>query len=441
LSRIVLAIILTAYAAFGGLYAVNTPRWQAPDEPAHFNYVRFVAENGAFPVLQAGDYDQAYLEKIKAAKFPDALSIDLIRYESHQPPLYYLLAAPVYLAAQPFGLNAVVLALRLFSVALGVVVLGLAYAILREVFPKDDVLVLASVGLTATVPMHMAMSSAINNDTFAEVILALILLVSVRRVLGKVSDRQFVVWGGILFGLALLTKTTIYVPGAGVLLVAQVKSEKLKVKSWGRVGALFGIAVLVAGAWFVRNAMVYGPTDLLGWVRHDAVVVGQPTTAECVARYGLKDVVADFFIVTFKSFWAQFGWMGVLVNDRIYVGLFGLTGVALAGLALWVAKVGRERGDTPQAPRFSAQWWNLGLLALVLVTVLAEHAAYNLKFVQPQGRYLFPALIPIAAFFIIGLRELLNREHERVVFGALYLALLALDWMALFWFIVPQLKG
>jgi hypothetical protein len=28
-----------------------------------------------------------------------------------------------------------------------------------------------------------------------------------------------------------------------------------------------------------------------------------------------------------------------------------------------------------------------------------------------------------------------------VVFGALYLALLALDWMALFWFIVPQLKG
>ena len=33
---------------------------------------------------------------------------------------------------------------------------------------------------------------------------------------------------------------------------------------------------------------------------------------------------------------------------------------------------------------------------------VAGDLAYNLKFVQPQGRYLFPALIPIAVFYVCG---------------------------------------
>jgi hypothetical protein len=32
-----LIFILTAYLALAALYAVFTPKWQAPDEPAHFN--------------------------------------------------------------------------------------------------------------------------------------------------------------------------------------------------------------------------------------------------------------------------------------------------------------------------------------------------------------------------------------------------------------------
>jgi len=31
---------------------------------------------------------------------PDSLPVDWMRYESHQPPLYYALAAPVYILAQ-----------------------------------------------------------------------------------------------------------------------------------------------------------------------------------------------------------------------------------------------------------------------------------------------------------------------------------------------------
>src|SRR5205085_11049290 len=88
--------IIWAYTWLVSLYALNTPAWQVPDEPAHFNYIRVLAEQAALPVLQAGDYNQAYLDDIKARKFPASMPIDSIRYESHQPPLYYAVEAPFY---------------------------------------------------------------------------------------------------------------------------------------------------------------------------------------------------------------------------------------------------------------------------------------------------------------------------------------------------------
>ncbi|MGB9578246.1 MAG: hypothetical protein ACPL3S_03140, partial [Halothiobacillaceae bacterium] len=70
-----LGIILALYLALGSLYAVFTPSWQAPDEPAHYNYVRYLAEYGRLPILHFGDYPHAYLEQLKAAHFPPEMSI------------------------------------------------------------------------------------------------------------------------------------------------------------------------------------------------------------------------------------------------------------------------------------------------------------------------------------------------------------------------------
>src|SRR5258706_212735 len=97
-SRQSLYLILLAYIALGAQYAVRTPAWQIPDEPAHYNYIRAIVEQHALPVLQAGDYNEAYLDQLKAALFPPDLPVTGIRYESWQPPLYYLLAAPIFAA-------------------------------------------------------------------------------------------------------------------------------------------------------------------------------------------------------------------------------------------------------------------------------------------------------------------------------------------------------
>ena len=39
-------VILAGYFIVAGLFAIRVPAWQAPDEPAHYNVVRQIAELG-----------------------------------------------------------------------------------------------------------------------------------------------------------------------------------------------------------------------------------------------------------------------------------------------------------------------------------------------------------------------------------------------------------
>ncbi len=54
-ANLTLAFILIAYLILGTAYAFQTPAWQAPDEPAHYNYIQFIVEKRALPILQQGE--------------------------------------------------------------------------------------------------------------------------------------------------------------------------------------------------------------------------------------------------------------------------------------------------------------------------------------------------------------------------------------------------
>ena len=67
-------------------------------------------------------------------------------------------------------------------------------------------------------------------------------------------------------------------------------------------------------------------------------------------------------------------------------------------------------------------------------------AYYNLSFIQAQGRYLYPALLPIALFFVLGLRELLAPMHARLLLGIAVISLALLDFVCLTRFVIPYFK-
>jgi hypothetical protein len=264
---------------------------------------------------------------------------------------------------------------------------------------------------------------------------------------------RYILLGGLVYGIALLTKTTIY-SSAALLIAAEFGRQQILARqeasvervatvpprrpmfrdSFRTLAPLLAISLVVAGLWFVRNAMVYGANDLFGWNRHDIVVAGQPTTAQFIAANGLSSTVVDWLTISFRSFWAQFGWMGVLVDSRIYTFFLALSVIATAGAILMLTRMWRTRAGLR-----AETLWTWLVFGLLLALVFAADVYYSFKFFQPQGRYLFYALIPIAAFWSGGLYELAGARFARYVFATLYVVMLGLDYFALTRFIVPQL--
>jgi len=444
--------ILWTYCALVSLYAINTPRWQTPDEPAHYNYIRTIAEQGALPVLQLGDYNQAYLEAIKSRGFPADMPVDGIRYESHQPPAYYLLAAPMYAAGASARPDARLIGLRLYSALWGLLLIALIYRLAAQIFPDDRFLPLIAAALAAFVPQHLAMTAGVNNDILAEVALAATALV-LARILGRRSSARAWLAAGVLVGLGLLVKTTTYVSVGLIVVTAALRWLQNREDRLPPVQSVLPplrallVAALIGLPWFARGAATYGPGDWLGLGRHNAVVVGQPRTLDLYGSYAAA--AADWLAITFRSFWGQFGWMGVALDMRIYLALLAFCLLAVAGWA--AAWRGRDTMPGGRARQRNAQ---LALLGVWFAFTFGVTAAYSLEFFQAQGRYLFPALGPVAIGLAIGLRawqRLLAGAPARLarartgvaewaLMDALALAFIALDLVCLYRFLIPAFR-
>lgn len=422
----ILIAIVVMYLLLGGLYAALTPPWQVPDEPAHYNYVAQIAGAGrCCPVITPSDWDSPYLEELKAEQFPEDADLSTIGYEDHQPPLYYLLAWPVFLAT-----GGDLLALRLFSVLLGAGVVLAAYGVVRRLFPQNGVLALATAAFVAFVPQHLAMMAGVNNDSLAELIAGLLLFVAIGYVQSAHRRWTHPAVIGALVGMAFLTKLTIYGPAlavAGLAVLLRWRIERRSV-GWlaGQVAWVAGIALVLGALWWGRNLAVYGWPDLLAQQAHEAAVAGQLRTADVIVVMGFGPYLQFMLSTAYHSFWGQFGWMAVPLPPREYLLLSMFLLVALAGVVALIA-TGRLRTLDRR------QQAGLGIMAGAIAATVAGFFYYNLTFLQPQGRYLFPALIPIAVLAVSGLwgwvRLIRHWLGSRLV---AWLPLLGTIWLALY---------
>lgn len=431
--HLVLVAILLVYAALSILMAVTTPAWQNPDEPAHYNYIAHIGEGKGLPYLQMGDYDGDYIGRLTREHFPPHLSIEPLRYEFHQPPLYYLLATPIYVLS-----GGSLLALRLFSVLLGGGVVGLIFLTVRKLFPSQPVLAAGAAAFAALLPMNVAIMAAVNNDSLAGLIIAgtlyvlLLWLESTPAENGSIAPAVAQRWYltpnalllilGLLIGLGFLTKATTYVLLPVVVLT--VWGSATHRWGWqrgvGNAALVLPWALLLGISLWLRNLYLYGGFDFLGLAWHDRVVTGQPTTVDWIATYGWDGYLGRAWRFTFSSFWGVFGWMGVFMDSRIYTALTILSAIAGIGLLSVAMRI------KTWLPRLRpGQQWMLFALLLLLLSVGASYIWYNLGFVQHQGRYLFPALLPIGLLFAVGWRAVLRPPISVAGAVVLFIVMLA----------------
>jgi 4-amino-4-deoxy-L-arabinose transferase-like glycosyltransferase len=428
-----LVLILVAYAFAAAGFALFTPPWQAPDEPAHYNYIAHIVQQQRLPVLQMGDYNQEQLDALRSLGFPPGLSIAGVRYESYQPPLYYLTAAPIFWLS-----NGNLLALRLFNVLLGVAALFFLYRSLELVFPGKPLITLGASAFAALLPMHVAVAASVNNDILAELLLNVTFFVLVAWMRSQIEanqpdwssaqERRVLLTLGLLLGLGLLTKIYAYlvlpIVLLTLLLVARYAKDKKQAQKnapslWQRLFWVAGPALLFGLPLWLRNLRLYGAWDFLGLSWHDAVVIGQPRTTDWIARFGWLNYSERAFNFTFRSFWGVFGWLGVFMDERIYTACLLFSGVLFLGL-LWA--IVRLISGQPDTEMSSLQVSVLALFGLLLLAVIAGYVVYNVKFVQHQGRYFFWGLLPISTCVALGWREVL-RPLQGGITGALGAAL------------------
>ncbi|NJN83278.1 MAG: phospholipid carrier-dependent glycosyltransferase [Caldilineaceae bacterium] len=420
-----LTAILLAYLLVASLYALLTPPWQAPDEPAHYNYIAHLATTGSLPILRMGDYNQPLLEKAVRLNFPSSFPIEQLRYESYQPPLFYMIATPLFWLT-----GGSLMALRLFNVILVACAILLFYACLDFVFPRKHLIVLGATGFAALLPMHVAMSAAVNNDGLAELLTVASILALIHWMhdrfgseladggeVGQRRERFQLLLLGLLVGLGMLTKIYGHMVLLIVLLVVFVVAWRhpRPQTSDGRLGRMRPAvrsaawvilpALLLALPMWLRNGALYGVQDLLGLAWHDQVVIGQPRTDQWIAQFGWVAYGERAINLTFRSFWGAFGWLGLFLDQRIYTAFLLFTSVLFMGL-LW--SVVRLISGEPDTDMNHFQISVLILFGVVVAAVFAGYIWYNAKFVQHQGRYFFWGLLPIGAFVALAWREVLH---------------------------------
>lgn len=330
--------------------------------------------------------------------------------QAYHPPLYYLLAAPLFRAGGLVGV-------QILSLILSIATLVLIAALLRQLPWMHERTRLWCLALAALHPQLILFSLFISNDTLAIFLGALIFYQTKRLQLAR-SLAQIIILA-IFLGFGLLTKA-VFLAFIGPLtiflcLVGQRHSWPIS-RTAARLGLFLGIASALGCFKYVENFIWFGsPTvsnlDFGDWVREQ-----QPTWRglSSLFDFNLFKLVRDpvvsastvhsYPLMIYGSFWYAFipesTFQGNLIwpFDRIgsmidvaalvptILMLLGAGRIAMTALG-FNSRAGKDAG-----PR--ERWDYEGTLLLIFLLNLALIVAVGWKYdvwSVFQGRLLFPS--------------------------------------------------
>ena len=439
LTRRLLAGLVLVYLLLAGAYSAvtpaATPEQHNPDENAHMQYVQTVA-SGHLPV------------------FTDAMH----GYENHQPPLYYALATPVYLAARGHGEATAMRAVRAVSLLLGALLILASFWCVRTAFPGEPWLALGTATAVGLLPGNVALSASVTNDTLTNLVMAvgLGLLAKLVTATEAWERNKWALWLGVTLGLGVWTKTSTLVLFPAVLLTCYLlASRKMMIRAQAARPAAIACALgaLIGLPWLLRNQILYG--DPLA--QHIFTSAFSSTAqADDIARnlYGgsILSYLGGVAQWTFASFWGGFDSMLLFwgqdprahlhANERgAYSFLthpLPLPYTVLAVLCL-ASALGLLRALGRRAAITTPQNVLLAVCAALTALTGVVFLRFILTFFQAQGRYWYPALLPLALFFVLGWRSLLPRPAWFPAFvGLMAAGLLALNLYTLLGLLLPR---
>jgi 4-amino-4-deoxy-L-arabinose transferase-like glycosyltransferase len=387
----------------------------APDEAAHWGYIQVLAKEGRLP--HKGDPT----------------------YEWHQPPLYYFTASP-FSSLGPRAARAVAIAFGFLSVCL-------IFMATRRLFPSDPEVAVLGMGLAALLPMRQAAYASVGNDSLLELLCSAFFFALVPAFTHGFTARRALAIGAVL-GAALLTKTNavLLLPLlAFALVLLRKKAEEKSSAIWAGATVVFVVALTASVPIFVRNAQLYGQplplkafneefantakaSDWIGGRLADDLWSGDIVESDApLSRAGYLRLIANWSLRTFIAAYTPV--------SKAHVGapLFPPTGFYVPYLVLALASAtGLTRLHFKRRKLFNSVQLSFIWLFFVFAGIVAlSFAGFTWTYFQAQGRYLYPAMLPIAILSSLGIRAALP-EAKRELGTLAVLIVLALLALAFF---------
>lgn len=431
-------VAITACLA-AAVWALVVPFNGAPDELGHFRMARYVAAHSALPI-----YDRS----------PE---IDHTSCASQQGPCYGsyasappggpLLSAALMkvqhaLTGQPYDtLNT---AARFASVLCLGVYVPFLYLAARALL-DDQVVRLTALVLGAFIPQVSFLAGYTNDDMIGLAAGAAALYLAI-LVLRDGLDRRLALLAGLDLGVLALAKLNYY----SVVLAFGLCAFLRLAREWrgGTARRFLGLlmvvlltATAVSGWWFVRGIILYHDPFGTGIYYQRFYEVAPNYRAHTLAGQGFTVVTmlqkTPWIAWSFQSFWGLFDYMSLHLPLQVYTWIEIFVCACIGGALTAAARALLARRRITRAERWRAQIW-LMLVGLVVLTIAQSLWTSLYNDFQPQGRYLYPALVPIVLLLAVGLHGFSRRRFYRTAaFGAATIALVSLNLYALMFVIVP----
>ena len=429
-----LAAVLALFLAITGLFNVLHPIWEAPDEPGHYEYLRYIAEHGRLPELVSTEYTDPG--------------------ERNQTPLYYLLQALLvgwiddgtdrFWHPNPFvtwpdhpmrtekaihrqeeaypyvGYVLVVHLARLVSSLLSVATIIVTYLTAHRLLGNSR-LALASAATVAFTPGFAFGSAAINNDNLVTLISSAILLFSINLLRRGMPTPRDGAIAGLLLAAAVMAKLS-------GLLMAPVLAFTWLLVLW-RAGAgswrqgvisllpLPLVFLPLAGWWAVINW-----NDLPGYLSGSGLGAGERSLLLPFDRLAANFDI-DLLSTVFSTYWGRFGWVTELsLPTWQYLVILGICALSAAGYVRFFAQR-KWRQYQPATIQ--------GMLLLALCVGTFQYALLARWLNQPlagnnHGRFLYPSIAAVAVLLVIGLAHVCRRRSLVIGLTVGFLALATL---------------
>lgn len=376
------------------------PTITAPDENAHYAFnVLYIVNHNRLPVTGRDDLDAYTI----CTPHHVGLAPCVYSYTSYPGPNYVISALFVKIfhkLGNPIPSYNVA---RITSVLSGIAFAICSYAAVFSVLRRRAYATILT-SAVIFIPQFIFTMSYTNLDAFAAGVSAFVGLAAIQFALNPRSRGWQIALAIGLFGLLPTVKYNYFSVGLGALLLIGYvmrravfnKAEVLRFAKYALVSFL-----LLASFWYLRNIVLYHDLFGQGYMLKIMSHYSQLGTAYPVDMTGLNIAIhRDFFTTLFQSFFFALGLMHFYLStssyDMLLLLLFGCVALMIYNSTHpFKAQLLQRKQALLAAGLFVVV--GLSTLAVVLYNSLV----YDF---QPQGRYMYPILVPTLLFIAYMIR-------------------------------------